>query len=241
MKQDIWFVIVTYKPDTAVLGRLGKSLAGTSIITIDNSKKNLGFGGGANGGIRKALDSGAQWVVILNQDIDLTKKDVEKFYRKLQSLPPCIAGPFVGRLDELRWTTILPSEKVDYISGSCIAIHRQVFETIGFFYEPYFMYYEDVDFCVPVKNAGFPLIHMSIAGISHNETTSLGRGSFLHQYYLARNHLLFMERNAPVSVKMHEIVRLPKTIWEHVKKKEWGALTGIRDYFLRRFGQYISL
>jgi len=241
MKQNISFIIVTYKPDTAVLGRLQKSLAGKSIITIDNSKKNFGFGGGANVGIRKALAKGAQWVVILNQDIELTNASVEKLYRKLQLLPPCIAGPFAGSLDELRWTTILPSKKVDYISGSCIAMHRKVITKIGMFYEPYFMYYEDADFCVRAKNAGFPLIHVSIAGISHNETTSLGRGSFLHQYYLARNHLLFVERNAPLLVKIHEMVRLPKTIWEHYKKQERGALVGIRDYFLRRFGQYTPL
>ncbi len=241
MKQDIWFVIVTYKPDTAILERLQKSLGGRPVITIDNSKKNLGFGGGANVGIRKALESGAQWLVILNQDIDLTKRDVDKLYTKLLLLPPCIAGPLVGGLDERRWTTVLPSKKVDYISGSCMAIHRSVFDKTGMFYKPYFMYYEDVDFCVRAKNAGFPLIHVSIAGISHNETTSLGRGSFLHQYYLARNHLLFVERNAPMGVKIHELFRLPKTIWEHYKKQERGALVGIRDYFLRRFGQYTPL
>ncbi len=249
---NIQFIVVTYKPDATVLKGLQESLVGKSVIAIDNSKKNLGFGGGANMGMRQAIERDAEWVVVLNQDIEMMKEEVKKLCERLRRLPPGIAGSLAGSLDKKRWTTILLERSLDshrslgmtrnvYISGSCMAIHKAVFEKIGYFYEPYFMYYEDADFCVRAKKAGFSLIHVPIAGISHNETTSLGRGSFLHQYYLARNHLLFVERIAPVAVKIHEAVRLPKTIWEHWKKGETGALMGIRDYFLRRFGEYKPL
>lgn len=239
--KSIWFIIVTYYPSKATLIALRKALAGCSIIEADNTLENFGYGGGANVGIRYATEHRAQWIIVLNQDVVMKKATVHALYKQLQTSPAGIAGTFVGSLDLKRWTTILPSRKVDYVSGSCIAIHKDVFEKIGYFYEPYFMYYEDADLCIRAKKAGFPLIHVTIPGISHTDTTSLGRGSFLHQYYLARNHLLFVERNAPLEVKIHEIVRLPKTIWEHWRKKEWGALTGIRDYFLRRFGQYKPL
>ena len=56
------------------------------------------------------------------------QKGVEELCLQLASLPSCIAGPWAGALDEKRWTTILPSRYVDYISGSCIAINRSVFE-----------------------------------------------------------------------------------------------------------------
>ena len=218
MKQDIWFVIVIYKPDTVVLGRLQKSLIGKSVIIVDNSRKNLGFGGGANVGIGKALASGAQWVVILNQDIELTKRVVEKFYEKLQSLAPGIAGPFAGSLDKKRWTTVLPSKKVDYISGACMAIHRNVFEKIGIFYEPYFMYYEDADLSIRAKQHGFPIQRIDIDGITHRETPVWPKGSQLHEYYLARNHFWFVMRLAPWRIKLHEIVRFPKTMLELIRK-----------------------
>lgn len=258
---SIQLVIVTYQPKQDVLVKLLTQLGDMSFIIIDNTKetflnldlklqknqkivrnnKNVGYSEGVSIGMQYALEQKAEWMVIINQDLHITKKAVHELEETLLHCVPGITGPFAGILDPRRWTTILPSESVGYISGSCMAIHKTVFEKIGFFYEPYFMYYEDADFCVRAKNAGLPLIHVPIAGISHNETTSLGRGSFLHQYYLARNHLLFVERNAPFFVKLHELLRLPKTIWEHVYRREWGALTGIRDYVLRRFGQYTPL
>ncbi len=258
---SIQFIIVTYQSKQDVLAKLLTQVGDMSSIIIDNTEetflnldfklqknqkiirnnKNVGYSEGVNIGTQYALEEKADWIVIINQDLHVTKKAVYALEKALLHCTPGIAGLFAGKLDKKRWTTILPSKKVDYISGSCMAIHRSVFDKIGNFYKPYFMYYEDADFCVRAKNTGFPLIHVSIAGISHNETTSLGRGSFLHQYYLARNHLLFVERNAPTGVKLHELMRLPKTIWEHLNRKEWGALVGIRDYFLRRFGIYKPL
>ena len=84
---------------------------------------------------------------------------------------------------------------------------------------------------------GFWILQLSLDGVTHVDTASLGKGSYLHQYYLARNHFLFVERLAPFSVKLHELVRLPKTVWEHIVRHEQGALHGVRDYLLRRFGQ----
>ena len=253
---NVWFVIVTYKPDNEVLRRLIAIIHEWPMEVVDNTDKNLGYGGGANVGMKRAFDAGVQWVVIVNQDVTLTKAGIRKFVKALEYCEPGIVGPESGELDVKRWTTMLASmpglvarrldsrlrgndnNNVDYISGSIMAIHREVWEATGGFYEPYFMYYEDADLCVRAKRAGFALTDIPIFGIGHTETTSLGAGSYLHQYYLARNHLLFVERNAPAGVKLYEFLRLPKTLWEHVTKKEWGALTGIRDYFFRRFGQY---
>ncbi|MFZ5845239.1 MAG: glycosyltransferase family 2 protein, partial [Patescibacteria group bacterium] len=156
----------------------------------------------------------------------------------LKDSQPGIVGPFAGSLNPRRWTTIVPSKRADYISGSCIGIHREVIEKVGYFYEPYFLYYEEVDLCLRAKKQGFLLRWLPIKEISHEESVSLGKGSFLHQYYLSRNHLLFVERQAPFRVKLYEFLRLPKTIYEHYVRKEWGALAGIIDYFLRRFGPY---
>lgn len=207
--QPVWFVIVTYKPDPAMLTTLRKILEGKPVIEIDNTQHNVGYGGGANAGIRKALARGAEWVVILNQDIEISKKGVEELCLQLASLPSCIAGPWAGALDEKRWTTILPSRYVDYISGSCIAINRSVFEKIGYFYAPYFMYYEDVDLCVRAARYGFPLKKLNVAGIEHTDRPVWEKGSRIHEYYLARNHLLFVWRLAPWRIKLYELLRLP--------------------------------
>lgn len=240
MSKKVQFVIPTYNADKNELASLFKSLKSFPIIVVDNTKKNLGYAGGVTVGIKRALHDGADWVVILNQDLHVDNKAIKKFATILLGSEIGIVGPFGGELDKKRWTTILPSIHVDYISGSCLAIHKNIFGKIEF-YEPYFMYYEDADFCVRARKAGFPVEKIFIKGINHEENTSLGRGSFLHQYYLSRNHLLFVERNAPFFVKLHELFRLPKTIYEHWERRELGALLGIRDYLFRRFGIYTPL
>ena len=63
-KQNIWFVIVTYKPDKEVLGRLKTIFEGQSTIIVDNTNNNIGYGAAANQGMRQAFSAGARWVVV---------------------------------------------------------------------------------------------------------------------------------------------------------------------------------
>lgn len=218
-----------------MLGDLRAVLEGWEVMIVDNTKNNRGYGGGANAGMKRAMRQGAQWFVIMNQDVKMTKEAVGSFTDILRKSQPAIVGPFAGQLDPKRWTTIVPATKMDYISGSVFAIHRDVIDKIGYFFEPYFMYYEEVDYCMRSKSAEFPLRWLPISGITHEESVGLGKGSFLHEYYLARNHLLFVERCAARSVKLHEFLRLPKTIFEHIVQP--GALLGLFHYFIRRFGR----
>lgn len=207
-QKNIWFVIVTYKPEKEILWRLIEAVEEWPMEIVDNTDKNLGFGGGANMGMKKAFNAGATWAIVLNQDVKLTKKGISRFCMTLQKGKPGIIGPEAGEFDPKRWTTILPSDrKIDYISGSLMAIHKDVWEATGGFFEPYFMYYEDADISVRAKNAGFGLRQEVIAGFGHEPHGSRGK-----EYYLARNHLLFVLRNAPWQVKIHELVRLPKTL-----------------------------
>lgn len=205
----ISFVIVTYKPVQETLRQLIATIQGWPVEVIDNTDRNLGFGGGANVGMKKAFDAGAAWAIVCNQDVTLTKEGVTKFAKALEHCKPGIVGPEAGTLDPKRWTTILKFHKVerpDYISGSMIAIHRNVYEVTGGFYEPYFMYYEDVDLCIRATRTGFSLKHAPIEGFVH-----IPHGN---TYYLARNHLWFVWRLAPLTVKLYEFFRLPKTFFE---------------------------
>ena len=208
-KTNVWFIIVTYRPRDQ-LGKLLGGLRGMMLVVVDNTERNLGYGGGANVGMKKAFSAGARWAVVVNQDVTLTRTGIMKFAEELERCEPGIIGPEAGSLDPKRWTTILPtSKKIDYISGSLMAIHRDVYEATDGFYEPYFMYYEDADISLRAKKAGFGLRQLDIDGFGHETHGSPGKN-----YYLARNHLLFVFRNAPFSVKLYELIRLPKTIWE---------------------------
>lgn len=237
--KSIYFVLVTYKPNKKALEALKKTLADWPVVVVDNTDNNRGFSGGANAGIFEAMKAGAQWIVVMNDDMLLTQEAIQKFTDILKKSPAAIVGPFAGALDTVRWSTIYPSRTVDYISGSIMAIHRKVIEAVGYFYAPYFIYYEEVELCLRAKRAGFPLIHIPLAGVSHKESETMGRGSFLQEYYAARNHLLFVSRNAPISVQIHEIIRMPFTLYKYYQDGNVGALTGIKDFALRKFGKKI--
>ncbi len=247
--QNVWFIIITYQPKQEVLHKLKAVLNKNNVRIIENTpEKNLGYGGAANVGIRYALERGAEWVVVCNQDITITKKSIKMFVKTLDKTQPGVVGPEAGSFDKNRWTTILYTEKeelhkatpcqrprgglgeLDYISGSFMAIHKNVIEKICYFYEPYFMYYEDVDFSVRARKAGFQVQCLALEEFRHEQ--DLKKHSPRKEYYLARNHLLFVERNAPWWVKVHEIFRFPKTIYKHLDNKE--AFKGIIDYLFRR-------
>ena len=255
MNKEVAFIVVSYHPDKALFRELLLHLSPNRVIVIDNggtvdtgvtnvetihAPKNLGYGAGANLGIEKALADGAEWVVVANQDVTVSQKAIAKFVEALKTTPVGIAGPVLGALDPRRWTTILGGKKQKqiYVTGSFMAIHKKVLSRCGQFYEPYFLYYEEVDLCMRAASVGFPLTLVRVSGITHEESVTLGSGSEAHEYYLSRNHLLFLERCAPWSVRLYEYLRLPKTFIEYQKKGNAGAVQGVRDYLLRKFGQF---
>ncbi len=227
------------------------------IFIIDNSVDNLGYGGGINKALRGKAGS-ADYFLILNPDVKLKKNAVQEMVMVMESNAKIgIVGPKIldekgaiwsvgGELDTKRYTAGLiglgkKNKKIkkilypDFVSGTAMLIRKGVFKKIGFFAEDYFLYYEDVDFCLRAKNAGFLLAIAPEAEIVHYASSSVGENSPLMQYYMARNHLLFAQRFAPLFVKMYEIIRLPKTIFQ--ARKRPYELLGIRDFFLRRFGK----
>jgi len=211
------------------------------IIVVDNNKKNLGFAGGANKGIKKALkNKNTQYIFLLNNDTIVEKKALTKLLKTAKKNNVGIVGPKIlstqatleslgGTLDKNRFSAILINPihpispikpiNLDFISGTAMFIKRAVFEKIPSFDERFFLYYEDVDFCLRARKAGFRLAVNPKAIVYHHHSASTGQNSSLKQYYLARNHLLLVEKHAPLKIKLRELLRLPKTLLEHYQKK----------------------
>ena len=56
---------------------------------------------------------------------------------------------------------------VDWVSGASLMIRREVFTAIGLLDEKYFMYYEEVDFCLRAARAGWPCWYVPSATVVH--------------------------------------------------------------------------
>ncbi len=79
--------------------------------------------------------------------------------------------------------------------GAAMMVKKEVIERTGAFYEPYFLYYEELDWSCRILKAGFRIFYQPFAFIYHKESMSVGKNSALKIFYMNRNRLLFMKRN----------------------------------------------
>jgi GT2 family glycosyltransferase len=82
---------------------------------------------------------------------------------------------------------------VDYVEGSCMLVSQKLGETVGFFNPDYFTYWEEIDWCMRGKKAGFKTIYTHNSKIWHKCYGS--DAGALSIYYMIRNRFLFMKLN----------------------------------------------
>lgn len=231
-------------------------------IVIDNDKNNRGFAGGNNIGIKQALEKNTDYVLLLNNDTIVEPDFLKKLIEKGESNEKNgILGPVIyehnskkihfagGKINWLYTKGIHKTKEVletDYITGCCMLIKRKVIEEIGLMLEDYFLYFEDVDYCLKARKRGFKCIVVPKSKIWHKVSQSALQGSFSYIYYHTRNGLLLSKRNALFFIKIlaylnsfliyiKQIIKLiffPKNKWSK------PIIKGIRDFYRKRFGPY---
>jgi hypothetical protein len=98
-------------------------------------------------------------------------------------------------VDEVDRGQLKYMQNVDFVTGCCMMIRREVVETIGKLDDAYFLYFEDVDYSLRAVEAGFELGLCGDAEVWHNNAgSSGGSGSELHVYYQTRNRLVLAFR-----------------------------------------------
>jgi hypothetical protein len=202
--------------------KLKREFKDKAYIHFINNPMNYGFAKGVNVGIRFALESGADYVFLLNNDALVSTDCIEKLYEALASIPNGgIAGPriFYYKEPQKIWAGesyfspiklgIYSPQKnkidrglseeikeVSFVTGCAMLIKREVFESIGLFDEDYYFYNEDVDFCLRTLKAGFKILHVPSAKVWHKiGSTSESRTSEFYMYNLAFSHILLLRKN----------------------------------------------
>lgn len=123
------------------------------------------------------------------------------------------------------------TEETDYISGCCLLVKREVLKKIGLLDKKYFAYYEDSDFSVRAKKAGFKLLYVPQAKMWHFNAGSSEVGGSLHDYYITRNRLLFGIRYAPLRAK---IALFRWGLSRLIVGRPWQKIA-FRDFLIGRF------
>lgn len=188
-------------------------------VTVVKSDENLGFAGGHTLAIEEALETGADYVWVLNNDVlvsssDLLDELVARFRAdtSLGALSPLVrrypntdAVWFSqGRVEAkagAAWHTNDASfgeglvRDTEYIPFCATLFPTEVFEEVGPLPDDYFLYLEDADFCRRLLESGYDLAVDTDVEIHHKGSASSGgKVSPTSLYYIARNRWLFARR-----------------------------------------------
>lgn len=222
-------LVVAFKTPQRDLERLHtqSTRLGFDCYSEDVYGRNKGYAEAVNMLIQKyATDR--ELLFIANPDIDLTGllrtsvlEGAEHFDVFGYALKQHGQVYYGGTLDPWRMSGGLNIQKpkarfasCDFVSGSLMGMKKTVIETIGEFDESYFMYYEDVDFCVRARKAGFRVGIDSESSYEHFESSDENPQK---ERWLARNRMKFLWKHGSLKQKVYECLRLPKTLLEDGK------------------------
>jgi GT2 family glycosyltransferase len=199
-------------------GSLEMAMAGYSRSVFIRNEENLGYAAGNNTGIKYALERGADYILLLNNDTEVRVNFLKKLIELAESDPKIgIVSPLIfdgysgkvwfsgGKIDWLKMKTSHKSEiktwddfDTDFISGCSMMVKKEVFGKIGLLDEDFYLYWEDADFSFRAKKAGFKIGVAMSSWIDHferkdNETVN-------KVYWLVLSGLIFFKKNTPSAV-----------------------------------------
>ena len=220
--------------------------------------KNVGYGAACNIG---AAATDASFLLFANPDVCFANGTVEAFLKAADEYPRAAFNPRIyskGRLRLRRWSRLLPGSKflksstpepdgiLPVLSGSCIFIRREHFERVGGFDPEIFLFHEDDDLSLRLRQAGVELRLAAGAAIEHSEGESSGRSLQSERIkgeamgrslvYVMRKHGFRLDVAAERRKAMLKLL-LPHVLFSSPRRtKLLGFLRGLREGAANRFG-----
>ena len=213
--------------------RIQTAFPGIHQIELDS---NLGYAAGNNFGLEYALEEGADYILVLNNDtlVDKgmlrelvafaeTNEEIGMIGPKMYCYQPedtiFALGSFVdwSKGETTNRGMFLPSseigypleaETVDYIPGCCVLVSRKMLEKVGLLDPIYYLNYEDVDWGIRAQREGFEVWFTPDAVLWHKVSATMGQASPMNTYYMTRNALLFFWKNSPRQFKLRAIAHI---------------------------------
>ncbi len=188
-------------------------------VNVIRSESNLGFAGGFNLGIRYAITLGAEYLLIINNDTISNSSMCKNLLLAMENEEVAVTSPVIYYAQDPKriWSAggfIHPllleprnshnrrrelsddPKKRTFLSGCCMLIKREVFEKVGLFDERFFVYYEDLDFCLRIAQNKFIMMIVPSAKLLHKVSLSSG-GEFSpnERYYMAYSSCLYFRKH----------------------------------------------
>lgn len=199
-------------------------------LRVIENGANLGFAEGNNVGIRAALDSGVEFVMLLNNDTEIAPDCLDQLMDTAAANPQAgILGPRIFYMDtpDVAWfdraiwnpvslrfdflgqgenESALSTEPIEteYVCGAAMLFRTEVARNIGLLDSRFFLVYEESDWSFAARRAGYACLTVPAAKVWHKIGASFGsEESPLRAYFSTRNHLLWVEKNR----SRHELLR----------------------------------
>jgi GT2 family glycosyltransferase len=222
-------------------------------VEIILNGKNLGFPGGCNAGIRRALADSADYVWLLNNDAVPDPNALNALVDKAESDPQigavgsviyCMEKPlelqawgggyvnfWLGRAKH--FLRPVADSKVQYITGASLLIPRRVLETVGFLDEEIFLYWDDPEYCWRLRRAGWKLAVAANSKVWHKGMSAYGRKSPKLDVFYNASAVRFFVQHSPtplLSLGMGTALRMTKRLisgdWERARAIWAGTRQG---------------
>lgn len=202
-------------------------------VTLIENGENLGYAAGNNIGVTYALQTGVNYVLILNNDTLLDPEmlthliAVAEVNPRVGAVGPkiyCHAQPrriwFAGGV--INWQGMFTAnvgmdeedvgqfeevKPVDFLAGCALLIKRAAWEDVGPFDSRFFMYWEETDWCARARRAGYDLLFAPQAKMWHKVSPIDQLDSPRILYYMTRNRFLFLHKNLPLPRRIIVLAR----------------------------------
>jgi hypothetical protein len=228
-------------------------------VRIIELERNLGYPGNNNVGIRAAIESGADWVFVLNDDAVLAPDCVAQLLEAGRDDPRIgVLGPMVYHHDEpdviqsagggltRLWQEFHRGQNerdrgqfrepwpAQWISGCAILVRRGVIETAGLLDERFFIYWDETEWCVRASKAGWRIVHVPAAKVWHKGVQRDYRPKPYVTYYSTRNRLLMLKiQHAPIAARVLAWAQIVRTLASWSVRPKWRHMRSHRDAMWR--------
>lgn len=224
-------------------------------VQFIRSEINLGFAGGNNLGIKAAI---GDYIFLVNNDTEFTTGLIDTLVDTMERYPQIgLISPKIRYFDQPNMLQFAGYTPMDYYTarnkqigqyeedkgqydtvtgitgfghGAAMMIKREAINKAGLMSENFFLYYEEMDWCDRIKKAGFEIWVNMQALIYHKESISVGKKSDLKEYFMNRNRILFIRRNASFFQRFvfyiyFILIVAPRNIIKYIKDKQYSFIT----------------
>lgn len=189
-------------------------------VTLIQNRQNQGFSGGANRGLEKALDLGADYIHLIGNDATLAPDAISKLVAEcerhsdiaaagpllLDSVRPDTVQFYTAKLDrdqaahyhehvgEMHADRSWPTVESDFIPCVALLFRASALRAVGLLDEGFGTCWEDYDLCLRLRDAGWRYVTVGDATAVHVGSYTTGRTSPYIVYYTTRNRLVCLRR-----------------------------------------------